>query len=62
MAAGAKFMLACKWFEVGRLSSAKAGQVCGMGRVEFLLVASRAGVPVVAMDDMELNVEFSPND
>jgi predicted HTH domain antitoxin len=62
MAAEAKFMLACKLFEVGRLSSAKAGQLCGMGRVEFLLAASRAGVPVVAMDNIELNAEFSPND
>lgn len=62
MAAEAKFMLACKLFEVGRLSSAKAGQLCDMGRVEFLLAASRAGVPVVAMDNMELNAEFAPND
>lgn len=58
----AKFMLALKLFEVGRLSSAKAGLLCGMGRVEFLLAASRAGVPVVAMDSAELNAEFAPND
>lgn len=58
----AKFMLALKLFEVGRLSSAKAGQLCGMGRVEFLLAASRAGVPVVAMDSDELNAEFESND
>ena len=53
-----KFMLALKLFEVGRLSSGKAGILCGMGRVEFLLAAGRAGVPVVAMDDDELTVEF----
>jgi predicted HTH domain antitoxin len=58
----AKFMLALKLFEVGRLSSAKAGQLCGMGRVEFLLAASRAGVPVLALDSAELDVEFAPND
>lgn len=62
LAAEAKFMLALKLFEVGRLSSAKAGQLCGMGRVEFLLAASRAGVPVVAMDSDELKAEFLPND
>jgi hypothetical protein len=53
-----KFMLALKLFEVGRLSSGKAGILCGMGRVEFLLAAGRAGVPVVALDENELNAEF----
>ena len=62
LAVEAKFMLALKLFEVGRLSSAKAGQLCDMGRVEFLLAASRAGVPVVAMDSDELKAEFLPND
>ena len=57
----AKFMLALKLFEVGRLSSGKAGNLCGMGRVEFLLAAGRAGVPVVALDDDELSAEFVPN-
>lgn len=54
----AKFMLALKLFEVGRLSSGKAGKLCDMGRVEFLLAAGRAGVPVVSLDDDELIVEF----
>ena len=55
-------MLALKLFKVGRLSAAKAGQLCGMGPVEFLLAASRAGVPVVAMDSDEMKAEFLPND
>ena len=58
----AKFMLALKLFEVGRLSSAKAASLCGMGRVEFLLAAGRAGVPVVMMGADELNAEFAEND
>ena len=58
----AKFMLALKLFEVGRLSSGKAGELCGMGRVEFLFAAGRAGVAVVAMDDDFLSAEFTPND
>jgi predicted HTH domain antitoxin len=61
LAAEARFMLALKLFEVGRLSSGKAGQLCGMGRVEFLLAASRAGVSVVDMDADELSAEFAPN-
>ena len=62
LAREAKFMLALKLFEVGRLSSGKAGKLCGMGRVEFLLAAGRAGVPVVALDDDELSAEFAAND
>jgi len=54
----ARFMLALKLFEVGRLSSSKAGDLCGMGRVEFLFAAGRAGVPVLALDDDELSTEF----
>lgn len=61
LASEVKFMLALKLFEVGRLSSGKAGSLCGMGRVEFLLAAGRAGVPVVTMDSDELNAEFAPN-
>lgn len=61
LACEAKFMLALKLFEVGRLSSGKAGELCGMGRVEFLLAAGRAGVPVVALEDDELSAEFAAN-
>ncbi|MDP2828242.1 MAG: UPF0175 family protein [Sulfuricellaceae bacterium] len=62
LACEAKFMLALKLFEVGRLSSGKAGKLCSMGRVEFLLAAGRAGVPVVALDGDELSAEFDAND
>jgi hypothetical protein len=62
VSAEAKFMLAPKSFEVGGLSSAKAGPLCGMGRVEFSLAASRPGGPVITLDSMELNAEFPPND
>jgi predicted HTH domain antitoxin len=62
LAREAKFMLALKLFEVGRLSSGKAGTLCGMGRVEFLLAAGRARVPVVALDEDELSAEFAAND
>lgn len=62
LASEAKFMLALKLFEVGRLSSGKAGKLCGMGRVEFLFAAGRAGVSVAVLDDDELSAEFAPND
>ncbi|MBS3935770.1 MAG: UPF0175 family protein [Sulfuritalea sp.] len=50
----ARYLLALKLFEQGRISSGKAGRLAGMGRVEFLLAASRDGVPVVDMTDEEM--------
>ena len=54
----AKLLLALKLFEVGRLSSGKAAELCGMSRAEFLFASSRAGVPVAVLDDAELADEF----
>jgi predicted HTH domain antitoxin len=56
----ARFLLALKLFEQGRISSGKAGTLCGLGRVAFLLAASRAGVPVVDLTDDELVAELAP--
>jgi predicted HTH domain antitoxin len=55
----ARFLLALKLFEQGRISSGKAGRLCDMGRVEFLMAASRAGVPVVDLSGDELTQEFA---
>jgi predicted HTH domain antitoxin len=40
----AKLLLAAKLFEMGRLSSGKAAELSGMGRVEFLMSLQRVGV------------------
>jgi len=55
----APFFLALKLFELGRISSAKAGLLCGKSRVEFLMTASRAGVPVVDLKGDDLAEEFA---
>lgn len=55
----AKFFVMLKLFELGRISSGRAAEVCGLPRVEFLLLASRAGVPVADLDAEELNREFA---
>jgi len=55
----ARFLLALKLFEQGRISSGKAGLLCGMGRVEFLMTASRARVPVVDLKGEDLAEEFA---
>ena len=55
----ARFLLAVKLFEQGRISSGKASHLCDMGRVEFLLAAGRSGVPVVDLQGGELEEEFA---
>ncbi|MFB1512683.1 MAG: UPF0175 family protein, partial [Thiocapsa sp. C3-sup] len=55
----ARFLLALKLFEQGRISSGKAAVLCGMGRVAFLLAAGRAGVPVVDLSGDDLDEEFA---
>lgn len=54
-----RFLLAVKLFEQGRISSGKAGRLCNMGRVEFLLAAGRTGVPVVDLQGDDLDEEFA---
>ena len=56
----ARFLLALKLFEQGRISSGKAGRLCDTGCVEFLLAASRSGVAVVDLSAAELADEFAP--
>ncbi|MDD5321589.1 MAG: UPF0175 family protein [Methylococcales bacterium] len=54
-----RFESALKLFEQGRISSGKAGQLCGMERVEFLLAAGQAGVPLVDLSAEEISEEFA---
>ena len=54
----AKFLLALKLFELGRLSSGRAAELCSMPRIDFLLTAGRMGVPVADLDAEELDREF----
>ncbi len=53
-----RFFVALKLFELGRLSSGRAAELCGMPRVDFLLLAGRSGVPVADLDAEELDREF----
>lgn len=55
----AKFLLALKLFEQGRISSGRAAELAGMPRVEFLLMAGRSGVPVADLDEKEMAREFT---
>ncbi len=42
----ARFLLAAKLYELGRLSSGQAARLCGRGRVDFLLALPRVGISV----------------
>ena len=50
----AKFLLALKLFELGRLSSGRAAELCELPRVEFLFRAGEMTVPVADLDRHEL--------
>ena len=58
----AKFFIALKLFELGRISSGRAAEICGLSRVEFLLLAGRSGVPVADLDAEEVSREFGRRD
>ncbi len=53
----ARFALAAKWFEQGKLSSGLAARIAGMERVSFLMSLHLAGVPIIDMDEAEFEYE-----
>ncbi len=57
----AKFLLAAKLYEIGRLSSGQAAKLCGKDRVDFLLSLERIGVPVSNLrpEDAETEIAFA---
>jgi len=54
----ARFALAVKLFELGRLTSGQAAQLAGVSRVAFLLNCRRYGAATVDWDQTEIDDEF----
>jgi len=56
----ARFILAAKLYELGRLSSGQAAKLCGKGRVDFLYSLPRVGISMSNLrpEDIEAEVEF----
>ena len=56
----ARFLLAAKLYELGKLSSGQAAKLCGKGRVDFLMSLPRAGVPMSNLreEDAEDEIRF----
>ena len=50
----ARFALAAKLYEQGRLSSGKAAGIAGMDRVTFLVSLHHAGVAAIDLGDDEM--------
>jgi len=60
----AKFLLAAKLYELGRLSSGQAAELYGKGRVDFLISLPRVGVSISNLrpEDAESELAFLRND
>lgn len=56
----ARFLLAAKLYELGRLSSGQAAKLCGKRRVEFLLSLPRIGISISNLrpEDAEAEISF----
>jgi len=58
----AKFALAVKLYEMGRLTSGQAARLVGVSRVTFLLDCRRYGAASVEWDQTEIDAEFADMD
>ena len=58
----AKFALAVKLYEMGRLTSGQAARLAGVSRVTFLLDCRRYGAVSVEWDQSEIDAEFADMD
>ncbi|HTK37610.1 MAG TPA: UPF0175 family protein [Pyrinomonadaceae bacterium] len=55
----AKFLLAAKLYELGRLSSGEAATFAGKGRVEFLFALKEIGLPISNLREEDLADELN---
>ena len=58
----ARFALAVKLYEMGRLTSGQAARLAGVSRVTFLLDCRRYGAATVEWDQTEIDAEFADMD
>lgn len=62
--AEAKFLLAAKLYELGRLSSGEAARLAGQSRVAFLFALTQIGVPMsnLRTEDAAVETKFALNE
>jgi predicted HTH domain antitoxin len=56
----ARFVLAAKLYEMGKLTSGQAAELCGKGRADFLLSLPRIGISISNLqpEDAQAEIEF----
>ncbi len=61
--AEARFLVAAKLYELGRLTSGQAAKLCGKGRVDFLCSLPRVGVSIANLrpEDAAAETDFVLN-
>jgi predicted HTH domain antitoxin len=57
-----RLVAAVKWFELGTLSQAKAAELAGLSRQEFIETLERFQVSPIQMTPLELATEFSSDE
>ncbi len=59
----ARFLIAAKLYDLGRLSSGQAARFCELDRVEFLLALRQVGVPVsnLKAEDAQSEIDYALN-
>jgi predicted HTH domain antitoxin len=57
-AAEVRFLAAAKLFEMGKLSSGRAAEMAGIGRVEFLYKLGAYGFHAINLDDEQIDAEL----
>jgi len=57
--AEARLLLAVKLYELGRVTTGRAAELAGLGRVEFMFTLGRFGLSPIGVDPDELGEDFA---
>lgn len=59
----ARFLLAAKLYELGKVTSGQAARLSGRGRVDFLMSLTRVGIPLSNLqpEDADVELDFARN-
>jgi predicted HTH domain antitoxin len=57
--AEARLLLAIKLYEMGRLTTGRAAELAGVGRVEFMFSLGRYGLSPIGVDPEELSQDLA---
>jgi antitoxin HicB len=58
LARQSRFFLALKFFELGRLTSSQAAEMCGMNRDDFIATANSDGTSMPGLNEKKISLEL----